>query len=62
MKQPTQHMEYTRVARSKLLEFHLRDDFIGIKESSDKDVTLLFANHECTVDKFGRVIWINKEK
>ena len=52
-------MEYTRVARGKVLSLHLRDDFIGIKQSSDYDVTLLFANDECTVDKFGRVIWIN---
>jgi hypothetical protein len=50
-------MEYTRVARAKILEMHLRDDCIGISDSSDKNITLKFVENECTVDKFGKVEW-----
>ena len=51
-------MDYTRVARVKILKLHLRADFIGIKDSSDNDVTLMFKSDECTVDKFGKVLWV----
>lgn len=50
-------LRYLPVARKKILDLHLRDDFVGIKYSTEKDVTLSFENKECTVDKWGRVIW-----
>jgi hypothetical protein len=50
-------MEYTRVARAKILEMHLQPDCIGISDSSDTNITLKFAGKECTVDKFGKVQW-----
>lgn len=52
-------MEYTRVARAKILEMYLRSNCVGIKDSTDKDITLMFSDNECTVDKFGKVTWLN---
>jgi len=51
--------EYNRVARKKILEFHLSEDFIGIIDSSVDDLTMKFLDKVCTIDKFGRVTWLN---
>ena len=55
-------MDYIRVAKAKMIKLIMRDDCIGITNSSDNDVTLSFSNGDkCTVDKWGRVTWTQVE-
>ncbi len=54
-------MEYMRVANGKILKLMMRDDCIGVTNSSNDNITLTFKNDRCTVDKWGKVIWIGKE-
>ena len=53
--------EYIRVARFKILKLIMRGDCIGITDSSDNDVTISFTNDKCTVDKWGRVMWVSNK-
>jgi hypothetical protein len=52
-------MSYLPVAKVKIKALLNNPNFLGIKDSTAESITLSFKNDECTVDKFGKVKWIN---
>jgi len=54
-------MNYIGVARRKITRLIEREDCLGVMNSDDDKLTIRFEFDSCTIDKWGRVIWLNPD-
>jgi hypothetical protein len=55
-------MKYIGVARRKITRLIAERECLGIIDSDDEKVTIRFSSNSCTVDKWGRVEWLDTEE